>query len=36
MDLNVVGIDIVHWICVTYIWYKWLPLENVVMGYRVV
>ena len=36
MDLNVVGIDIVHWICVTYMWYKWRPLGNLVMGHQVV
>jgi hypothetical protein len=32
MDLNVVGIDIVHWICVTYVWYNWRPLGNAVMS----
>ena len=36
MDLNVVGINIVHWISVTCIWYKWQPLGNLVMGCRVV
>lgn len=35
MELNVVGIDIVKWVCVTNIWYKWRPLGNLTMGYPV-